>query len=183
MAMHTNGSFRWRNDSEAHNLSDQVEFEDQSNVNQVFSACKNDSPFEFVALRSVKIKHTPVMFRWNSGRNHTSNPWKIHGDMIPSWITPPRGDAVLPQFRESRGCVVEKCKVMNKNNEKAEGLWGKNLNQVYCGLERLNRLIYPLRKTLNRLLTDLLLCSPQNHKSKDLLGISGGDLRDLMLVW
>ncbi|ONL98574.1 hypothetical protein ZEAMMB73_Zm00001d029374 [Zea mays] len=114
-----------RYDPETHNLSVQVEFEDQSNVNQVFSACKNDSPFEFVGLRSMKIKHTPVMFRWNSGRNHTSNPWKIHGDLIPSWITPPRGDVVLPQFRESRECVVEKCKVVIKNNEKTEGLWGK----------------------------------------------------------
>jgi hypothetical protein len=32
----------------------------------------------------------------------------------------------------------------------------------------------PPLQTLNRLLTTLPLCSPQNHKSKDLLGISGG---------
>jgi hypothetical protein len=114
-----------RYDPETHSLSNQVEFEDQLNVNQIFSACKNDSPFEFVDLRSMKIKHTPVLFRWNSGRNHTSNSWKIHGDTIPPWITPPRNNVDLPKIRESRGCVVEKCKVVTKNNEKAEGLWGK----------------------------------------------------------
>jgi hypothetical protein len=114
-----------RYDSESHNLSGHVEIEDQSIVNQEFYACKNDSPLEFVDLRSMKIKHTPMMLRWNSGRNQTLNPWKFHGDMIPSWITPPRGDAVLPQFRESRGCFEEKCKSVAKKTEKVEGLWGK----------------------------------------------------------
>jgi hypothetical protein len=172
-----------RYDSESHNLSGHVEIEDQSNVNQDFSVCENDSPFEFVDLRSMKIKHTPVMFRWISGRNQTFNPWKFHGNKIPSWITPPRGDTVLPQFQESWGCVVENRKVVPKINEKAKGLWGKNLNQVYCGLITPNRLFCPSLQTLNHLLAALPLCSPQNHKSKGLLGISGGNLRDLMLVW
>jgi hypothetical protein len=115
-----------RYNSELHNLFGHVEIEDQSIVNQEFYACKNDSPFEFVDLRSMKIKHTPMMLRWNSGRNQTLNPWKFHGDMIPSWITPPRGDAVLPQFRESIGCFEEKCKSVAKKTEKVEGLWEKN---------------------------------------------------------
>jgi hypothetical protein len=73
-----------RYDSKSHNLSGHVEIEDQSIVNQEFCACNNDSPFEFVNLRSMKIKHTPMMLRWNSERNQTLNPWKFHGDMIPS---------------------------------------------------------------------------------------------------
>jgi hypothetical protein len=172
-----------RYDSKSHNLSGHVEIEDQSIVNQEFCACNNDSPFEFVDLRSMKIKHTPMMLRWNSGRNQTLNPWKFHGDMIPSWITPPRGDAVLSQFREFRGCLEEKCKSVVKKTEEVEGLWGKYLNQVYRGLGTPNRLICVPLQTLNRIPTSLPPCTLQNHKSKDLLGISGGDLRSLMLVW
>jgi hypothetical protein len=114
-----------RHDSKSHHLSGRVEIEEQSIVNQEFCACNNDSSFEFVDLRSMKIKHTPMMLRWKSGRNQSLNPWKIHGDLIPSWITPPRGDAVLPQFRDSRGCIEEKCKAVVKKTEEVEGLWGK----------------------------------------------------------
>jgi hypothetical protein len=114
-----------RYDSKSHHLSGCVDIEEHSNLNQGICACNDDSPFEFVDVRSMNIKHTPMMLRWKSERNKSLNPWKNHGDMILAWITPPRGDADLPQFWDSRGFIDEKCKAMDKKYDEADGSWGK----------------------------------------------------------
>jgi hypothetical protein len=69
----------------------------------------------------MKIKHTPVMLRWKFRRNQSLNPWKNHGDQIPAWITPTRGDLDSSKFRDSEGPIKEKCKDVDKINDEAKG--------------------------------------------------------------